>query len=111
MEVLNEVLAQYGSLTGVMAVVVLLVQVAKHLGLPDGQAANLSAGLNLIGVAALLAFRVFNPSFDVAGADAQALNFANVANVVFAYFLSLGGSKLLYQGLKGVTGLGKSNSA
>jgi hypothetical protein len=111
MDVLSDVFVQMGALGGVAAFIGLLINVLKSCGaIPDGQAQNVSAALNLVGVSLLLGLRIFKPEFDVAGVDAQAAAFAQVAEVVFAYVLSLGGSKLTHNIVKGILVVGKSNT-
>ena len=62
------VTGQFAALAGFGAVIALLVNIGKALGVvKDGQAQNFSLVLNLAGVAALVALRVFTPDLDVAG--------------------------------------------
>ncbi len=108
---MEELIAQYGGLVGVAAVVGLLVNVLKSAGVvQDGQAQTWSAGFNLVGMAGMLALKVFQPDFDFAGMDAQAAQFASVAAVVVGYILQLLSSKATNSAVRGVPIVGKSFS-
>ena len=76
----------------------------------DDQAQNWSAGLNLLGLAGLLAAKVYAPQVDIAGMDAQVAQFVQVGLVVFGYVLQLLASKGAYVAIRGVPVLGKSFS-
>lgn len=107
----NELVALLVSLGGVGAVVAMLINVGKTIGLvKDGQAKMWSTGLNILGLAALFAVKIFKPDFDVAGFDAQAAQFAAVASTLVAYLIEIGAADLVHKLLKGVPVIGKSLS-
>lgn len=107
----NELVILLASLGGVGAVIAMLINIGKSVGLvQDGQAKVYSAGLNILGLALLFAVKIFKPDFDVAGFDAQAAQFAAVATTVVAYLIEIGAADLAHNLLKGLPAIGKSFS-
>ena len=103
---------QFAALAGVGAVIALVVNVLKTVGVVrDGQAQDFSLVLNLAGVAALVALRVFTPDLDVAGLDATAGKIAEAGVIVFGLVVQLYGSRLAHGAIRGVPVIGKSHSA
>ena len=108
---MEDLLLQFSGLVGFAALVTFLVNAFKTVGwVKDGQAQNWVAGLNLLGLAGLLAINVFNPEMDVQALDAEIGQFTEVALVVFAYVVQMLGSKVSYLAVKNVPVIGKSNS-
>lgn len=106
---MDEILVQWGSLAGFAALISLLVNVGKEVGVvKDGQAQNWSAGLNLIGLAGLLALKVYAPHVDVEGLNSQAAMLAQVGLVVFAYVVQLLAGKATHAAVRGTGFIGKS---
>jgi len=108
---MEELLLQFSGLVGFAALVTFLVNAFKTVGwVKDGQAQNWVAGLNLLGLASLLAINVFNPELDVTAIDAEIGEFTQVAMVVFAYIFQMLSSRVSYLAVKNVPVIGKSNS-
>lgn len=111
MDALGELLVVWGALGGFGALIGFIVNILKTVGLvKDGQAPNYVAGLNLLGLAGLLAARVYAPDLDLGAVDAQVQAFVDVALVVFAYVMQLLGSKLGHASVRGALVIGKSFS-
>jgi len=108
---MEDLLLQFGELAGFAALVTFVVNALKSTGVvKDGQAQNWVAGLNLLGLAGLLAVNVFNPELDVTAIDAEIGEFTQVAMVVFAYIFQMLSSRVSYLAVKNVPVIGKSNS-
>ena len=111
MELLQSVFAQWEVCLGAAAIIAVVINVGKSFGwLKDGQAQNASFVLNLLGLVALGALRVFKPEVSITELDAQAAQLANVLSVVVAYVVQLLGSKTTHLVLSGVPLFGKSFS-
>ena len=107
-----ELLVEWSTLLGFAALITVVVNTGKKIGLvKDGQAKNWSAGLNLIGLAALLMTRVIWPELDVAWLDDQARQMAEVAAVVIGYVIQLWGSQAVHEILRGLPLIGKTHEA
>lgn len=103
--------SQFAALAGAGALIALVVNVGKTLGvIKDGQAPTASLVLNLAGVAALIALQVFQPGADVAALDGVAGQIASAGVTLFGLFVQLYGSKLGHGVVAGVPVLGKSHS-
>ena len=108
---MEDLLLQYAGLAGVAALIAFLINILKTFGVvKDDSAKNWSAALNLVGLAALLALKVFQPEASVEGIDANIAQFVQVGVVVFAYVVQLLGSKLAHETARGVSLIGKSYS-
>lgn len=106
---MDSFLALWASLVGFGAVIGVVVNVLKAVGVvKDGQAQNWSVGLNLLGMAILLGLRVYVPDLDIPGADSSLQQLAAVLTVVFNYIMQLIGSKGAHNLLRGVPVVGKS---
>lgn len=107
----EELLVQWGSLAGVAALIGVVINVFKSLGIvKDGSAKTWSAALNMIGLAVLLLLRVYQPELDIGVWDQHAGQIANVLLVVFGYILQLLSSKVTHIAVTGVPVIGKSFS-
>ena len=106
-----EILLGFTSLAGVAALIALIINVLKTLGVvKDGTAQNWSAGLNLAAMVILFVLKIFVPTVDIEGVDAKIVEFLPVATVVIGYVLQLLSSKLTYLAIKGIPVVGRSNS-
>ena len=104
-------LAQYAGLVGVAALIALVINVLKTLGIvTDGTAQNWSAGLNLVCLTGLLVLQIFAPQIDVAILDAKIAGLVEVGVVVLGYVLQLLGSRVTHSIVSGVALIGKSFS-
>ncbi len=109
--IVNLVLVQWPSLVGVAALIAMLIDIGKSAGwLQDGVAPKWSAGLNLLGMVALIAFKIFKPMLAIEIIDAQAGIIASVLLVVSGYVLMIITSRQTHQSLAGVPFIGKSFS-
>lgn len=109
---LESLLGLLASLSGLGALIAALVNVLKTAGVvQDGQAATVSAGLNLTALAVLLALGVLRPEFDLGAADRLAGQLAGVLSTVFAFVWQLGAARLSHRlVLRGLPWVGKSFS-
>jgi hypothetical protein len=111
MDGITVLLAQWAALGGFGALIAFIVNILKTFGLvKDNQAVTWSTGLNLLGLAGLLAVGVYAPQLDVAGIDSKVAQFVQVGLVVFAYIVQLLGAKLGHTVVRGVPLIGKSYS-
>ena len=111
MDALSELLVLWGSLGGFGALIAFVVNILKTAGVvKDGQAKTWSAGLNLLGLAGLLAVGVYAPDLDLTNLDQQVQQFVDVGLVVFAYIVQLLGARLGHESVRGVPVFGKSYS-
>lgn len=102
---LNVILSIAGGLVGTFALISLLINILKWVGvITDGTAGYWSAGANLLVVLGVTVVFKLYPTFDFASADAALGEFARVAGIVFAYIIQLVGTKqihvLMTRGLK-----------
>jgi hypothetical protein len=109
---LSEVLVIFATLLGFSALVSFLVNTGKFFGIvKDGDADKWVAGLNLIGVLALYAVKLFIPDFDPVPIDAAMQEIAAVGVFIFGYLSMIFGSRVTYGLTKGLPIVGKSFSA
>ena len=102
------------ALVGAQACVLLIVDVLKWSGaVSNGTAGKWSAFFNVIVFVALIVQIKFFPTFNVSGLDAQLLEFAKTAGIVFLYIAQVVGTKTLREviGLKAFTFNAASSSA
>ena len=112
MEILQNAMTQLGLLGGVAAIIAVLINIFKTLGVvQDGQATIYSVAANLIVFTGLVITQLFQVDVDVLGLDAQLSTYAVMLTTVFGYFVELGGTKLFNSLVKGVPVVGKSFSA
>ena len=108
---MEDLLLVWGGLAGFAALIALIVNILKAVGVvKDGQAQNWSAGLNLLGLAGILAVNVYVPDYDVAGLDTSVAKFVEVGVVVLSYVVQLLSSKVTHTALRGVPLVGKTYS-
>lgn len=109
---LTSLAAQFAALAGAGALISALVNAGKAAGLvKDGQAPTIVTAFNILGVAGLLALRVFQPGADLAGMDATAGGIATALIAITGLVVQLGGSKLFHTLAKSTPVIGKSFSA
>jgi len=108
---LNSLFLEYSPLAGIAAFIAVAINVGKLFNVVKaGDAQTWSAGLNLLALVGLFILKVFTPDVDITGIDAQSAQFAQVAQVVIAYVMQLGISKLTHISLRGVPIVGTSQS-
>jgi hypothetical protein len=91
----------FGSLVGVAALVTVLINALKALGLvKDGTAGRWSAGLNLVAFLALAYFAVFQPSLALEVLDGYAGQIATVLLFVLGYLVQIFTSPAVHTQLK-----------
>lgn len=94
-----------GSMLGAQALISLLIDVLKFVGvIYDGNAGRWSAALNLIGLAGIALALGLYPTFDFPKLDAQLVIIAQFGALIFAYIVQLAGSRKVHQFM--VQGLG-----
>lgn len=97
---LDHILTIVGGLTGTFALIALLINVLKWVGvIKDGSAGKWSAGANLVVVVTVAVVFKLYPSFDFGTVDAHILEFVKVAGIVFAYIIQLVGSKRVHMAM------------
>lgn len=107
----DDLLLQWGGLAGFAALIALLINVLKSVGVVKNDTApTWSAGFNLVGLALLLATKTFKPELDMSAVDSQVMDFVNVGVVVFSYVLQLLMSKGTHFAVRGVPVIGKSDT-
>lgn len=103
--------AQFVALAGAGSLISAIVNALKTAGIVrDGQATTVVTGLNILGIAGLLALQVFSPAADIAGLDAAAGSIATVLTVLAGFVVQMGGSKLFHTLFKGAPLIGKTFS-
>lgn len=94
MDSLTQLLEGFVALAGVAALMAVLINAGKAIGLvKDGFAPTWSLLLNLIAFVAFVLTRIFVPELDIAGADATAAELANILTAILAFVAQLGVSK------------------
>lgn len=105
----QNLLAEWTALVGIAALIAVLINVLKLAGVvKDGTAQTWSAGLNLAGLVALFALRIFKPGLDLSEIDKHAAAFAEIAMVIIGYLTQLLSSKLAHLALRQVPVVGAS---
>lgn len=108
----NNLFVMWGSLAGMAALIALVINVLKLIGVvKDGTAQTWSAGLNLAGMVLLFVANILQPDLDIAGIDEHVMNFVNVAVIVLGYVMQLVTSKVAHFAVTGLPVIGKSYSA
>jgi len=106
---LGELMALFGTLGGVGALIAALINVLKTIGVvKDGQAPAVSTGLNLLGLILLFVIGVIKPDFDLAGADRFAGELAGLLITVFGFIWQLVVARMTHDKLRGIGVIGKS---
>jgi len=109
---IDGLLLQWTGLAGFAAIITLLINVLKTIGIvKDGQAPAWSAGLNLLGMAVLLAMQVYTPGISLQALDSKAAALAGVGAVIFGYIIQLASAKGMQELIKGIPWIGKSFSS
>jgi len=107
----NNIIIEVAALVGFAAFVSFLVNALKWFGVvKDGTADKWVAGLNLVGVVALYAVRMFIPDWNPLPVDNILQEIAVIGGYILSYVTMILGSKLTYVAVKGLPVIGKSNS-
>jgi len=110
--VLMQLITMFASLAGVAALVAVLVQLGKFIGLiKDDTAHKWAAGLNLVAFIVFAVFGIFNPNIVYEVLDGYAAQIAAVALFVLGFLTQMTTSKPFYTYFKNarVPYLGYSN--
>ncbi len=90
---LDVVLTIAGSMLGAQALISLLIDVLKYVGvIGDGNAGKWSAGLNLLGLAGIAVALGLNPAFNFPKLDAQLVIIAQFGTLLFGYVVQMAGT-------------------
>lgn len=82
-----------GSMFGLQALISLLIDVFKYVGvIRDGSAGKWSAGLNLLGLAGIAVALGLYPNFDFPRLDAQLVIIAQFGSLLFGYIVQIAGT-------------------
>lgn len=107
---MNELIAQFIGLMGVAALIAMLINLLKMVGvIKDGDAQKWSAGLNLAALIAFIVLRTFYPAIDIAGLDEAAQAVATIGAVVLTYLAQILGAGISYKIVRGLPGIGFSH--
>jgi hypothetical protein len=108
---MGSLLATFYSLAGVSAVIALLVNTLKVLGVvKDGSAPIWSAGFNLLALVLLFALGVINPGADLVQVDSFLAQAAQIGGALLALVAQLWGSRLTHAAVRGIPVVGMSYS-
>lgn len=108
---LPSLLTQFMALAGVGALVALIVNILKTVGVvKDGDAPTWTTGFNLAGLALLFFLKVFMPQADIGQLDGLAATLAQICVLVLGLVTQLLGSKLAHVSARGTWLIGKSYS-
>ncbi len=111
MDVIMELVNQWGGLLGFASAVTFIVGLFKALGwIKDGQSMKWVGGLNLLGLVGLYIFKLTNPAVDVVVVDTYVGQAVNILTLILAYAASMGVSKLSYLAVKGTPLIGTTFS-
>jgi len=106
-----EIVTEFTALIGVAALIALLINAGKVVGLvKDGTAQTWSAALNLIGMIALLLLKVFKPDLNLIAIDTTAGQIAAAGVVILGLISQLGISKLTNTFVRGIPVIGAANT-
>jgi len=106
-----EIVTEFTALIGVAALIALLINAGKVVGLvKDGTAQTWSAALNLIGMIALLFLKVFKPNLNLIAIDTTAGQIAAAGVVILGLISQLGISKLTNTFVRGIPVIGAANT-
>ena len=107
----QQLVLQLATLAGFAALVSVLVNVGKFLGIvQDGTADKWVAGANLVGIIGLFILRTYFPGVPVEGVDKTMLEIAEFGGYVMGFVVMIFGSKLTYKAVSGLPIVGKSFS-
>lgn len=95
---LDLVLTIAGSMLGAQALISLLIDVLKYVGvISDGNAGKWSAGLNLVGLAGIAVALGLYPTFDFPKLDASLVIIAQFGSLIFGYIVQIAGTKHMHK--------------
>jgi hypothetical protein len=104
-------LAIWAGLIGFGMVISFIVSILKYTGaIVDGTSDKWVAGLNLVGILAVIIIVNFFPQVNLPMLDEKLVGIMGIVNYFFSYVLTLLGSKLGYFAAKGLPVIGKSFS-
>jgi hypothetical protein len=106
----QDVIVEFASLIGFAALVAVIINILKYFKVvDDGAATKWSSGLNLVGLLALLVYRLFVcKDCDVTPYDSTLATIANILSYILAFVVQLGVSKTAHVALKGTPLIGTS---
>lgn len=95
---LDQVLALAGSLVGLWAVLALIVNILKVVGVVDpGTSGKWSAAFNLAGVIAIAAVLAANPQFDFITLDAKLKIIAEFGTMLLVFMIDMLGTQAMHK--------------
>ena len=95
---LDQVLVAATSLVGLWALLSVLIDVLKFVGVvDDGTSGKWSAALNLAALGVVAFILASNPEFDFSALDAQFQTFAQFATLILTYLINMIGTKAAHQ--------------
>lgn len=101
LDVILKIALGFGSLAGVSALVAVLVQIFKLVGLvKDSTAGQWAAGFNLVAFIGLVYFGIFQPSIVISVLDGYAAQIAQIALFVLGFVVQMTTSKTAYTAFK-----------
>jgi hypothetical protein len=104
-------IAIWASLVGFGMLVSFIVSILKYTGvIVDGTSDKWVAGLNLIGLVAVVIVVNFFPQVNLPYIDEKLVGIMGILNYIWSYVLTLLGSKVAYWAVKGLPVIGKSLS-
>ena len=107
----EQILTIFGTLAGFAALVSVLVNVLKSVGVvKDGTADKWVASFNLVGVVALFTVMLINPEFNPIAIDSVLSQIAVFGAFLFSTISTILGSKVTYLAIKGLPLVGTSNT-
>lgn len=105
----EQALLVFASLIGFSALVALVVNVLKSLGIvKEGYVTRWVAGFNLVGILAVYVALKFFPGFEILPIDSALAEIATIGSFIFTEVLMIFGSRLTHEAVKGVPAVGKS---
>jgi len=108
---LSSLLAQFLALAGVGALVALIINVLKVVGVvKDGDAPTWATGANLVGLVILFLLRVFVPQADIGKLDGLAATIAQIGVLVLGLVTQLLASRATHYAVRGAALVGTSYS-
>ncbi len=112
MEQITAALTQLGTLAGFAALVSVIINVLKVVGVvKDGTAPIWAVGANLIGLITLIVIGFVKPDMDLTGIDAQFGQLAQILLMSLSFVVQVASSKFTHAMLKNVPLIGKSFSS
>lgn len=94
---LENILAVFAALIGWPALIALVIDILKLVGVvDDGTAGKWNLGLNLVGFAAVAVLTGFFPDFDIPGWDATLLEYVKIAAYILAILIQIIGTRFAH---------------